>query len=96
MAKRSVKPNDGETRFGPMNDQVVGQGVLYIESGGPTAKTGAIGLGSVVAFDSRAASTGAAKTWYIWFDSLGNLRGSATFPTNTETSGVVISLTPAV
>ena len=95
MAKRTAKPVDGEMRHGPSNDNVTGQGIFYTESGGPSTDVGGAGRGSVHAFDARSAA-GVITTFYLWFDTSGNLRGSTTFPVSTESNGTIISATPAI
>lgn len=84
MAKRAVRPSDGETRFGRLN----GQGILYVESGEKQGVVGNAGKGSVLALDARDAS-GNTTTVYLWASADGKLRTGTTFPTDTESGTVV-------
>lgn len=75
---RSSSSSKGETRLG----NVRGQGTVYVRS---TKKS----VGSVLAMDTVNAA-GVRLTYYLFFSSDGKLRTHDTFPTNTETDGVVI------
>jgi hypothetical protein len=88
MAQRSVRPIEGETRFGPRRQGK--RGMLYIVSGdgARTARASDSGRGSVLALDA-VASTGVITTVYLWASSDGKLRTGTTYPTDTE-SGTVI------
>ena len=88
MAKRSPKPSEGETRFGPATSGKAGQGTFYLESGVRQGDVNDAGLGSVLALDGRD-SSGNTTTVYLWVSTDGKLRTGTTYPTNTEAGTVV-------
>ena len=82
MADRQTTiPVEGETRLG--SDRDGQQGIVFVATNAGADKP------SILALDAVGAA-GARTTYYLWVDRTGDLRISATVPTDEDANGTIV------